>query len=390
MDLEIVSTVVFFTLVAIFLWRDRKKIEFNYGIVVRRMYSGRKALDLIVKRHRRTFKVLGNIGVFVAVITAVIGTSLLVIYPLISKEKAFGLVLPTVSAFRYPGPIISVPVWYWLIAVFIIMACHETMHAIMSRLAGISIKNYGLIFLLVLPIGAFVDPDMKKVAKLKLMPKLRIYAAGSFGNFIVGFLMIVLFLSTRWVAAQSLESTGVNFEGVVEGSPAHDVGLSGTIYQIDDVSIKSRFDLFDFLATTEPGKTVKILTTEGEFQLTTEESPYAENVSYFGLKDELTEVYKYSAGPYAGEYAPDILMNSLFAWLSLLMWISVLSLGVAIVNLLPMKPLDGGYIFEELAKERFGKSAKRLTKIATISTALLLIFNLVFLDLIKFLFSLMQ
>ena len=387
MDLEIVSTLAFFTLVGIMLWRDKKKVEFNYGIVIRRMYSGRKALDSIVKKHKRMFKFLGDAGVFFAVVTAIVGVGLLLVYPLIFQTKSFGLVLPTVSTFRYPGPIISVPVWYWLIAVFIIMACHETMHAIMSRLAGISIKNYGLMFLLVLPIGAFVDPDMKRVAKLKLMPKLRIYAAGSFGNFIVGIIMILLFLSTRWVTAQSVEFAGIKFDSTAEGSPAHAVGLSGEIYRIDNASINSIQDLRNFLVETEPGETVNILTTEGEFQLTVVESPYAENMSYLGVED-VTDVYKYSTGPYVGKDVPDLLVNSLLSWFSLLMWVSVLSLGVAIVNLLPMKPLDGGYIFEELAKERFGKSAKRLTKIVTISTALLLIFNLIVLDLILALFSL--
>lgn len=382
----------FFTIIGVLLLRDRrrnkKKIEFNYGIVIRRMYRGRKVLDAIVKKHRRFFRVLGDIGVIVAVVTLVVGTALLIIFPLIFKTKSFALVLPTVSSYQYPGPIISIPIWYWLVAVFVIMVCHETMHAIMARLAGISIKNYGLIFLLVLPIGAFVDPDMKKIAKLKLMDKLRIYAAGSFGNFITSVVILALFFSSIWIANQLIEDVGIKFEGTTSNTPARAVVLSGIIYEIDSVEIKNRADLQDALKQIEPGKTVTILTTEGEFELTTIESPYVANMSYLGIEN-VRESYKYSMGFFAGNDVPGALINSMLVWYSLLSWVFMLSVGVAIVNLLPMKPLDGGYIFEEFAKKYFGRSAKRLTKIASIFVVILLIFNLVFFDLIKFLLSLM-
>ena len=389
MDLEIISMLAFFTLVGVLLWRDRKKIEFNYGIIIRRMYSGRRALDNMIKKHKRFFRIFGNIAVIVSIITACVGTGLLVVFPVVFKTKSFALVLPTVSTYRYPGPIISIPIWYWLIAVFIIMASHETMHAIMSRLAGISIKNYGLIFLLVLPIGAFVDPDMKKIAKLKLMEKLRIYAAGSFGNFITGAVIMVLIFSSMWVEAQVVEDVGIKFENTVAGTPAEAVGLSGIIYEIDGIEIKNQADLQTVLSEIKPGDTINILTTDGEFELTTIESPYASNTSYLGIENS-RDVYKYRIGPSAGNYVADSSIGYMIVWYNLLFWIFVLSVGVAIVNLLPMKPLDGGYIFEELAKEQFGRSAEKLTKIASITIAVLLIFNLLFFDLIKFLLSLVS
>jgi len=196
-----------------------------------------------------------------------------------------------------------------------------------------------------------------------------------------------LFFFTVFVVGRLIEGVGVNFESTVEGAPADAVGLSGIIYEIDGVSIKSQMDLEAVLSQIEPGKTVKILTTEGEFELATIESPYVANMSYLGIENP-EEVYKYSSGPFAGNYVSGFLINSLVVWYNLLSWVFVLSIGVAIVNLLPMKPLDGGYIFEELAKNYFGQAGKRLAKIATISTAILLIFNLIFFDLLKFLLSL--
>jgi len=386
MDFELISIVAFFTLVAVLLWRDRKKIEFKHGIVIRKMQQGGKALDNLVKRRERFFRILGDIGVIAAIITAFAGTALLIIFPIFRQTPSIAPVLPTVSNYQYPGPIVSVPIWYWLIAVFVIMATHETMHAIMTRLAGINIKNYGFIFFLVLPIGAFVDPDMKKIARLKLTQKLRIYAAGSFGNFITALIVIALFFSSVWINNNMIEGVGVKFESTLEGTPARDVNLNGIIYEIDGVSIKTQSELRDVLNKTEPGKKIKILTTEGEFELTTIESPYFANMSYLGIENTKTD-YRYKLGVFAGRVVPDALIDSIVFWYGLLSWLFVLSLGIAIVNLLPMKPLDGGLIFEEFAKKYFGKFGKQLTKIASVFIAMLLIFNLFILHLLKYLLS---
>jgi membrane-associated protease RseP (regulator of RpoE activity) len=393
MDLEILSMTVLFATIGVLLWRDRRidknKVEFNHGIVIRRMYRGRKALDAMVSKHKRFLRIFGDIGVAIAVVTAVVGTALLVIFPVVFQMKSFALVLPTVSSYRYPGPIISIPIWYWMVAVFVIMVCHETMHAIMSRLAGISIDSYGLIFLLVLPIGAFVDPDMKKVIKLKMSDKLRIYAAGSFGNFIAGLIIFLLFFSSIWASSQIMHSSGVKFEATTLNTPAHEVGLSGIIYEIDGLKIGDRDDLQDVLKRTSPGKTVSVLTSEGEYTLTTIESPYTPNISYLGIENA-REVYKYSFGPFVGDYVPDYFVDLVIIWYNLLSWLFTLSIGIAIVNLLPMKPLDGGHIFEELAKKYSGKYWKRLTEVTSVFVAIMLILNLFFFDIIEFLLSMIQ
>ncbi len=386
MDLEIISIVTFFIVIGLFLWKDKKKIEFNHGIIIRRMYRGRRALDSIIKKHKQFFKVFGNLGVIIAVATAFVGTALLMVFPIIYHTKSFAIVLPSVSSYKYPGPIISIPIWYWIIAVFVIMASHETMHAIMARLAGISINNYGLIFLLVLPIGAFVDPDMKKIAKLKLISKLRIYAAGSFGNFIVGLLVIGLFYFSLHATNLFIEPVGVKFESTTPDTPASKVGLKGIIIGIDDIKIEDRADLENTLKSIEPGTSVKILTTEGEFELTTIESPFVSNMSYLGIEN-VREAYKYSFGPFTDSYVSDYLINSIIVWYNLLSWLFMLSVGVAIVNLLPMKPLDGGYIFEEIARKYLRWHWKSATKLVSICVATMLIFNLIFFDLIKFLLS---
>lgn len=381
MNYELASVIVFFSIVSYFLWRDREKAEFQKGIIIRRMYTGRRALDRMVKGNKRLFIALGNLAVAIAIFTAFLGTMFLLIFPLVFGQKSLGLVLPTVGGFQYPGPIISIPIWYWLISVFVIMAVHETFHAIMSRLANVKLNNYGLIFFLCLPIGAFVDPDMKKVMKLKVMPRLRIYAAGSFGNFLTALFIFVLILSTAYVLNASIKQVAA-IESTIEGYPAHDAGLSGVIKEINGIAIEDDHDLIEVLSDLNPGDRLLIVTTKGTYELIAVESPQDPSKAYIGIELDYSN-YKYKSGPLVGERVSMGVLRGIVFWEGLLRWMLVLNVGVAVVNLLPMKPLDGGYIFEEVLKDRLGssESVENLAKYVSILVLLLVIFNLFIVDL---------
>ena len=186
MSIETISILFFFTLIGILLIKDRKKVEFKYGIVIRRWEKGKYVIDKFVKKYKKHIEKIGNISIIVSIIVSIIGVSFL-FYLTFKLKPAFGIVLPSVGGFKYPEPIISIPFWYWIGSIFIIVASHETMHAIFARLEKIRIKSYGILLFLVFPIGAFVDPDMKMIKKLRTVKKLRIFSAGSFGNFILAF-----------------------------------------------------------------------------------------------------------------------------------------------------------------------------------------------------------
>jgi membrane-associated protease RseP (regulator of RpoE activity) len=389
MNYEVASVIVFFSVISYMLWKDRDKSDFSKGIIIRRMYTGRRALDAMVKNNKRLFTVLGNLSVIVAIATAFFGTLFLLIFPMIFGQKSLGLVLPTVGGFQYPGPIISIPIWYWLISVFIIMAVHETFHAIMSRLANVRLNNYGLIFFFFLPIGAFVDPDMKKVMRLDVMPRLRIYAAGSFGNFLTALVMICLIFSTSYVLSRTIQSVPIIHE-TLEGYPAHEVGLSGTVLEVNGIQIESMGDFTEFLLNADVGDELEIVTTDGTYTLTTVESPHDPTQAYLGIHLDYT-FYKYITGPYEGQKIQMSVLRTIVFWEGLLSWMLILNVGVAIVNLLPMKPLDGGYIFEEVVKDRLNsqESVKKVTKYVSILVLLLVVYNLVIIDLLDLFKSLL-
>jgi membrane-associated protease RseP (regulator of RpoE activity) len=60
----------------------------------------------------------------------------------------------------------------------------------------------------------------------------------------------------------------------------------------------------------------------------------------------------------------------------LMLWIFVFSLGVGIVNILPIKPLDGGLLFEEIVGH-FTNRTKYLVRAVSGGMLLVLLFNLI-------------
>jgi membrane-associated protease RseP (regulator of RpoE activity) len=372
LDLEIISTLIFFSLVGFFIIKDRKKIEFSYGIIIRRWKKGKYVIDKLVRKHRKIIRKIGNVSIIIGIIASFIGMGFLIQFTL-RLQRVFGIVLPTIAGFKYPGPVISIPFWYWIVSIFIIIASHETMHAIYSRAENVPIKNYGILLLFLLPIGAFVDPDMKVVKKLKTIKKLRIFSAGSFGNFLVCALIFFLFFASIKITDNLIESVGIRFESTIPDTPAAQIGLRGIIYKIDNQTIKNRIDLIKFLNKTIPGENITIFTTEGKFELTTIENPEVKGKAFIGISN-ISEIYKFKL--FFNGYVPEGIIESLFIWYRFLYWVSILSLGVGIANLLPMKPFDGGYIFEEIFTKFFGKKGKFLTNVLSVLTISLIIFNL--------------
>ncbi len=379
-DLETLSTIAFFAVISILLIKDRRNVEFQYGLIIRRMQKGKRAIDKFVKGRRRALRFIGNIAVCIGIVAAFVSLYFLIRFTL-SLQQAFKIVLPSVGKISYPEQVMPMPFWYWIVGVFIIIASHETMHAVFARLERVRIKSYGFLLLLFFPIGAFVDPDMKEVARLKPLKKLRIFAAGSFGNFIVGLLIFLIFISSIKTSNYLIESVGVSFKNTIPGTPAHAAGLNGIIYQIDNESVKDVFDLGLVLSKRPPGSSIMIITSSGEFRLTTIEHPDIANASYIGIADVKT-VYKYR---FDGGVVPESVVDAMFVWLRLLFWLFILSVGVGLTNMLPMKPFDGGYIFEELFNLllKSKKKGRTAINIASVIVGGLLLVNLFGVSLIK-------
>lgn len=366
---ELASTVTFFAIVAVLLFVDRKNFEFHYGLIIRKWTKGINRIDGFVRKHRTFTERVGDAGVAVGIPAGIIGL-VTILYFSLTLQPGLQLALPSVGGFQYPGPIISVPFWFWILIIFISIMTHESMHAVQARVAGVPVKSYGLLFFLFFPIGAFVDPVTEKIKKLSLMKKLRIFAAGSFINMVNAVFAIVIMFVSPLVADFLMPGNGVNFEKAQEGTPAANANLQGAIVEIQGQRIKNQNDLVKVFDSLKPDQIITIKTTEGTYTLRTTERPDVQGRAYMGILKPYTVL-------------PQWFLEGRNLWFEFLKWLIVLSLGIGIANLLPAKPLDGGLIFEELFRARFGKRAGTLIKISTALTFGTILFSLFGVPLIR-------
>ncbi len=369
---EIISLFVFASIVGVLLLRDRKNVNFHYGIVIRRWTKGVVLIDRLVKRYPVLIRKIGTFGVFIGLLAGVLGTVMIIVLT-VKMQQTFGLVLPTAGGYQIPGPVFSVPFWYWLIAIFIIATTHETMHAVFIRLEKVPLKNYGILMLLLLPIGAFVDPDNNRIKKLAMMKKLRIFAAGSFANFAVGLVAVLLFVSSVFAFGAMTNVSGIVVDSVSENSPADKSNLQGIIKEIDGEPIKNGIDFIKALNNTKPGDEVRFATDKGDYLLALEEHPAIENRSFVGVT--IRNSYDYNIMGIAGN-VPLVFLKMFFVLMSFLNWLLLISVGVGVVNLLPIKPLDGGLFFGEIFTKIFKNRGELLINIFSIILVSIQVFNI--------------
>ncbi|MBU5689254.1 MAG: site-2 protease family protein [Candidatus Aenigmarchaeota archaeon] len=386
MNYELISVLVFGIILAIIIYKDRKNIEFKTGLIIRRSTKGKKLLYSFAAKHEKTLKIIGTIGIVISVLASLYGMYLLLhsTYNIIikkTKESTLKVVLPSVEGVKLPGFILGVPFWYWIISVFVVMAIHEPMHALMARTEKVDVKSFGLLLFFVLP-GAFVEPNESQLKRQKTLSKLRIFAAGSFGNIIMAGLIFLLILGFNKLLTLFIEPIGVNYESLIEGSYAEKVGLQGTIIKINDIEIKTINDLSTALEGVKPGEKVIVTTTKSKFEIQTIED---NGRTLIGIKNPYIE-YKY-VGIFSKYGQVSAATLSVFQWIEgLFYWIFVLNLGVGVFNLFPLKPLDGGLMLDAICENIFKKNGKYISNIISIMVLILVLFNIFGPNIIKMFF----
>jgi membrane-associated protease RseP (regulator of RpoE activity) len=381
MDLETISVAIFLGIVALIIFMDRKNIEFKYGLITRRTKKGRKLIYDFSDKHRKKLIMVGNIAIIAGIIASIFGiaTILRSTYFLIFKpEEAVSevkLVFPSVSGIKLPGFVLGVPFWYWIIGVFVVLFTHEPMHAFMARAEKVTIKSFGLLLFIILP-GAFVDPDEKQIKKLSMVKKLRIYAGGSFGNLIAAGFFLALLLGYSFIIESTMLPKGIIFEKTIANSGAEKASLKGIINQINNVTINSTSDFTKAMENVKPGDIITIKTTEGSFEVKTTKNPDDPTKPFIGIEKPRTFfVYK---GVLNGlGTVSDNTLNVLSWIFGLLGWVFSLNIGIGVFNLFPIKPLDGGLMFEEIVKHFYkGKKAQYIVNFVSLFVLALVLINL--------------
>lgn len=99
------------------------------------------------------------------------------------------------ASFIIPG--INLPLFEGVLALAILLIVHEGAHGVLARVGKIKLISAGLVFFGIIPAGAFVDPDEKKLDKVSDEKQSRVLVAGSTANFftsVVFFFVLLLFM----------------------------------------------------------------------------------------------------------------------------------------------------------------------------------------------------
>lgn len=378
---------------ALLAWHDRRNIERESVMFIRRTTHGLRLLDRLSRIPG--LKLLYTLSIpicilFMLLILLMVATN--AAYILTTPGAAPGL-SPVIPGVKVPGAPFYVPFSYGIIGLSILLLVHETSHGIAARLGKIKVKSAGLILALIIP-GAFVEPDERQFKRAKTIRRLRLAAAGSFANFVTAFLCILaVFLIFSYFPAR-----GVIVTSVINGTPASGAFTNVTVVTaVDGQPVKSFDDMYAVADRTVPNQTLlfSITTLEGgkvtqiEKEITTIPAPNNSAKGFVGIPKSgavyplpkylfLTLAIQPMAVIKAIEPVYWTVPEDSLLWPALhaLKWTAFLNMAIGLVNLLPLGPLDGGQMVTIIGEKYAPKHAKKISKVLTTLILALFLVNL--------------
>ncbi len=382
---------IFYLAIILFLIFKRKSLEFQAKIIVLyRTKFGLKFIEKFSTKLREWVILLGYIGIGVGYVGMFFIAYTLIknLYDLIAVPSAVSgvsLVLPGVNI---PGVGI-LPFWHWLIAIFVIALVHEFSHGIVARAHGIPVKNTGIAFFGPI-IGAFVEPDEKKMSKKSDIKQYSVLAAGPFSNILLAFIALALMslIFVPWQTSME-EPIGFTFGNYYNQNLSYPIAQAGvlpnTIINGVNGNPLTEYQQFnDKLFCMAPGEKIELQTKNGTYDFILAASPDNPEKGFMGIneiKNEFEVKEGYASG--FGKVIHSIVSNIV----EFLRWLFLLSLGIGLFNLLPLPIVDGGRMIQVTMHRLKGKEkGEKYYRRIGIFFLLVLLFILVFPFLIKLLF----
>lgn len=372
-DLYLLSVLAFVALVAFLIWRDRANVEWRYGVLfMRRTERFKDGISALAARSPRLWKGISTFAIFVCFVAMAYGLWLLgsiaaAVAAGLIRVPALQFILPTPSAVGTAGPgYILIPFWFWLVTIFTILVPHELLHGVITRVEKLRLRSVGLLLLAIFP-GAFVEPDERQLKRAPLLSRLRVYAAGSFANFLVAGTILALTAFVIWpaVAAPGLTLLDVNATG-----PAGLAGLTAGI-TLDAVNgapittsyaeyMSGRGYLTEEVGSPRPGDVLTFSSAGRDYNVTLGQ---LDNRTYMGVI-----------------YTPNMAVDVVFflstvAPLLTMLWL--FSFAVGLFNVLPIPALDGGLMAEAVAERITRRYGKRLARGVGFAVLALIIYDFV-------------
>jgi membrane-associated protease RseP (regulator of RpoE activity) len=341
----------------------------KHGIIVKPYYLMLKTvvfnswMERLGGRFRRFWLTYFDIGAAMG-----IGLLIFVIYSFI--KNAINLLYqspqagPTLLIIPLPGVTISWEVFpYILIAIAALLIPHEVAHGIASVIDRVPIKSSGVFLAVFLP-GGFVEIDEENLAKREPATKLRVFAAGSSTN-VVSWFLVFIALTALFQPVPS----GVLVTGLVSGGAAQNsLPQWSVITRINNSTITQARDLSSALVKISPGANVTVGLNDGRLVYITPK-PAANNAS--------RAVLGISVANYYATRLAFLSVPTAYQLLTGLNWLSLILLGVALVNMLPLFPFDGDRYFDTVLGLAKVKNTKYIRIIASVISLSLLLSNLI-------------
>ncbi|NIA11102.1 MAG: PDZ domain-containing protein [Nitrospiraceae bacterium] len=214
--------------------------------------KGKKLISRIARRER-FWKAYADFGIVLSLI-AMFATFVLILWNVRLTFKIAPENAPSPQMLiGLPGINPIIPVGYGILALAIAIIIHEFSHGILAMAGKIKVEALGLIFLIV-PIGAFVEPDEEELEKVSRRKRSRVFAAGPTSNMVLAFVCALIF-SSIMMGTLSPKVDGVMVTGEVPDSPFDVSGIKtwSAITSFNGSEIKNISDFGHAVENIKPG-----------------------------------------------------------------------------------------------------------------------------------------
>ncbi|HYY92496.1 MAG TPA: site-2 protease family protein [Candidatus Dormibacteraeota bacterium] len=349
----------------------------KHGIIVKPYYLMLKTglfnswMEKLGGRFRRVWLTYFDIGAAMGIglIIFVIYSFILNAVNLFNHASSAG---PALLIIPLPGLTIGWDIFpYILISIAVLLIPHEVAHGIASAIDKVPLKSSGVFLAVFLP-GGFVEIDEEDLSKRRARTKLRVFAAGSFTN-VISWFIVFLLITNFTVSISPLynsNSSGVLITGLVSGGGAQtgNVPAWSILTRINGTSISSMDALRNYLSPLSPGHHLNLTMMNGQsYNILTQPATANSTRATIGI---FTFNYYQPRASFLPVSLP-------FQFYNTLQWMSLILLGVALVNMLPMVPFDGDRYFDTILSRLGLKNTNNARTIASITSLGLLGSNLI-------------
>ena len=332
-----------------------------------------RALLTRLARPKRFWRAYSNVGVGIALVIMA-GMFLLLLFQAVSilrnppapsavNQPQNFLVVPGVNDFL---PLAVAPEIVFGLLVGLVV--HEGGHGLLCRVEDIDIESMGVVFLALIPIGAFVEPDEESQGEANRGARTRMFAAGVTNNFLLTAVAFALLFGP--VIAAVGVAPGVAVDNSYQGSPASVAGIGhgDRITAVAGANVTTDRDLDDALLAAED-RTVAV-ELDGERTVQVERSltvvgSVGGNPANLTVEEEPIEVTAVNGTPVRtrGEFRAAV-GNDTFASIETTAGTRTIPVGAYITRVAPNGPLanasaptNGSLIITSIDGQRVTSSA---------------------------------